>query len=162
MAPKFSLILRSFVQILQPNYRPKCQVATKRLLHQPRLNLCQKNKDGLAVISLQRWNAFDLGLLKNVDPSRTQLVASGQEALLPGEMAERVAEAWLSKRFLWDTFGQVLWRGACCRGEEGRLLTEIFGLFFYLSTYLCISIDPLFRAANLLYVSYDQMPKSFS
>ena len=30
------------------------------------------------------------------------------------------------------------------------------------STYLCISIDPLFRAANLFYVSYDQMPKSFS
>ena len=62
MAPKFSLILRSFVQILQPNYRPKCQVTTKRLLRQPHLNLCQKKKDGLAVISLQKWNAFDLGL----------------------------------------------------------------------------------------------------
>ena len=41
--------------------------------------------------------------------------------------------------------------------RRGRL--SAFGLFLYVSRYLCISVYPLFRAAHLLYVSYDQMSK---
>ena len=42
---------------------------------------------------------------------------------------------------------------------QRRRRLSAFGLFLCVSTYLCISIYPLFRAANLLYVSYDRMPK---
>ena len=77
---------------------------------------------------LQRWKAS--GILKywkiGTPHEYNSLLHAGEEELQPGEMAERIAEAWRLNRFLWDMLEHAYWRGTCSwRGEEGRLLTFV-------------------------------------
>lgn len=77
---------------------------------------------------LQRWKAS--GILKywkiGTPHEYNSLLHAGEEELQPGEMAERIAEAWRLNRFLWDMLEHVYSRGTCSwRGEEGRLLTFV-------------------------------------